>query len=228
MCFSFDSLNCCGHRQPLAYVIPYATTWSPDPDLVSRLSHYRGLRLMGKPKVPAESIRQSILHAESLYLSRAKGFKSDYFESFADLLALELDYCPIVDLSCLGSAPRLRYLRLTECRGLVNLEGLNRLPSLACLRIAICNRISTYKPLSEATGLEWLAIESKLVDELRFLESLPRLKSLSLSVTKVENTTSVDLEKPSSLNQVSLPSKRWAKNFAARLAALPGCEVEWF
>ncbi len=100
------------------------------------------------------------------------------------LECLSLCQSRIRSLNGLGDCLRIRRLELSCLRNLTDITALRALAdSLVYLEIEACGKIRDFSVLSELHNLEFLILKgSNVLPDLHFLQSLPRLKHLHLTM----------------------------------------------
>ena len=125
---------------------------------------------------------------KSLRLHYSKRTKPENIFCSRELDSLALIVTNVTDLDGIERSERMQCLELSYNRRLSDISALQKVSStLKGLRIEKCAKIKDFSVLRELHQLEYLHLEgSNVLPDLRFLESMPHLKCLSLRM-KVED-----------------------------------------
>jgi hypothetical protein len=111
-----------------------------------------------------------------------------------ELNYLDLHRNDIKDLTPLSGLVNLKHLDIYNNEGIVDIKPITGLTNLQWIDMHYCNRgkeAFDVAPLGKLVNLEYLSIESNFVEDISFVNSLPKLKSFSCAASHVTDLTPV-------------------------------------
>jgi hypothetical protein len=197
----------CGYDIPLALVFPYDDPpWEYDDDLIALMQEFEALRLLAKYAGRHSGRIAAMGRCRRLYLSRYTGFEFSALRDLRHLEYLELDYAPIDTVDGVQRLD-LAVLKLTECRTLQRIDALGDCRNVRFLSLALCNAVLDHTPIGRMKTLQSLFIESRSMDSLDFLRTLPHLHTIALGVDKIVSGGIAPLFELQGLTHVALRKK---------------------
>jgi hypothetical protein len=120
------------------------------------------------------------------------------------------------DVSKLANLTSLKYLHLGGGASIPGISSVHGLKELRCLETSHLYKITDYSFLANLEQVDDLTIEGDpysamkhvVLDSLRFLESMPQLKRLELSMMRVKDHSYLPVTKLNDLVSLSLPADK--------------------
>ncbi|MEM6629169.1 MAG: hypothetical protein AAF694_05830 [Bacteroidota bacterium] len=137
-----------------------------------------------------KDIRRVLETLEEIYLSTIIGygvgrgeFKIQYLDpisKFKNLRKVTLSKLSLSDISALQHLKKLQILSLWNCRNIIDLSIIGKIPTLNRLELnEIGNQIEIdATPISHLSKLKWLRIEDTVLTNLRLLENVKALRTV--------------------------------------------------